>query len=157
LGQGDSALAHVQRALTAAQVAHASDDSLVGSLYFREGQAHRVREDFPAAIRAFDEARERMVRRFGFEGIALANVANELGRGYTHRSEYDSARVELERAVAIAERNVAKTPARLEMALTSLATFERRAGDPGRGVELATRAYELNVARSGESGPQAYD
>jgi CHAT domain-containing protein len=157
LALGDSALAHARAALVAAEAAKPPDDSILSAIHFRAGQAQRVRTDYAAAVAEMHRSGELMVRRFGPAWPGLTNVATELGRSFSYFGEFDSARVELELAVQLSEQNIATGPERLERALTSLATFERRTGDPGHAVELASRAYELYVGRLGESGPQAND
>lgn len=151
VGFDDSSAVTLQAVLDEATRRTDVPATMMGDLHTALGRALLVPRGRRAGMAHLWRAHELAARSLGPEHPDVARLLGEIGSDYATAAVYDSARILLERARSIFEREPATHAKALGEVLGSLATLERMQGRLAESVERIQQAIDVARRAEGDS------
>ena len=142
-GRPDSARVHVQRALDIRTKQLAADDTLLAKTWDQLALVHRDRNDFEAALDAWNHAIDIRKRVHGPEHPEVALLLAQTGVPWIQLGDIDRAKQVLEESLAMFARTTSPDDPRRATPLNILSDVEGRLGNWSRAIDLLQEALRV--------------
>ncbi|MFI5371051.1 MAG: CHAT domain-containing protein [Candidatus Eisenbacteria bacterium] len=140
--RADSALVHIRRAIDIRTAKLAPDDTLLATSWDALALIQRSRQQFQAALDAWNQAIEVRRRSDGPESPAVAALLGQTGLCWAELEDYERARLVLHQSLDMFARTGPDDPQRW-IPLNLLADLERRTGNLALDIDLLREALRV--------------